>query len=187
MEREVANLLRREVHRIFAEGAVAVSQPRTLGSCSARALSREPGRNGALPRAGRVSWAPFLPPDAKVLIVGVLVALVVVDAASLAALEALDELLRLRLAHVHVSPRVPFRALPSDFSRCALLHALRHLPRTLGPCALRTQVASPPWSRARPSGPSHAWGDVDNKKTFELVLYGSDDVKNLEEALQIKL
>jgi hypothetical protein len=34
---------------------------------------------------------------------------------------------------------------------------------------------------------SHAWGDVDNKKTFELVLYGSDDVKNLEEALQIKL
>lgn len=53
MEREVANLLRREVHRIFAEGAVAVSQPRTLGSCSARALSRESGRNGALPCAGR--------------------------------------------------------------------------------------------------------------------------------------
>ena len=34
---------------------------------------------------------------------------------------------------------------------------------------------------------SHAWGDVENKQTFEISLYGSDDVKNLEEALQIKL
>lgn len=33
----------------------------------------------------------------------------------------------------------------------------------------------------------HKYSDVDTKQTFELSLYGSDDVKNLEEALQIKL
>mgnify|MGYP005658020087 FL=1 len=33
----------------------------------------------------------------------------------------------------------------------------------------------------------HKYSDVDSKETFELSLYGSDDVKNLEEALQIKL
>ena len=33
----------------------------------------------------------------------------------------------------------------------------------------------------------HKYNDADSKETFELSLYGSDDVKNLEEALQIKL
>jgi len=34
---------------------------------------------------------------------------------------------------------------------------------------------------------SHEYGDINNTSTYEITLYGSDDVKNLEEALQIKL
>jgi hypothetical protein len=34
---------------------------------------------------------------------------------------------------------------------------------------------------------SHGYNDINNEQTFEICLYGSDDVKNLEEALQIKL
>lgn len=34
---------------------------------------------------------------------------------------------------------------------------------------------------------SHKYGDVDNTQTFEICLFGSDDVKNIEEALEIKL
>lgn len=34
---------------------------------------------------------------------------------------------------------------------------------------------------------SHTYGDVDNEQTFEICLFGSDDVKHVEEALEIKL
>tara|TARA_B100001559_G_scaffold320420_2_gene332522 strand:- start:652 stop:870 length:219 start_codon:yes stop_codon:yes gene_type:complete len=33
----------------------------------------------------------------------------------------------------------------------------------------------------------HEYGDRTNTSTYEIDLYGSDEVKNLEEALQIKL
>lgn len=34
---------------------------------------------------------------------------------------------------------------------------------------------------------SHEYGDVNNTSVYEIDLYGSDDVKNVEEALKIKL
>jgi len=34
---------------------------------------------------------------------------------------------------------------------------------------------------------SHGYGDVDNEQKFEICLFGSKDVKHIEEALQIKL
>lgn len=34
---------------------------------------------------------------------------------------------------------------------------------------------------------SHKYGDVDNAQTFEICLFGSDNIKNLEEALLINL
>jgi len=34
---------------------------------------------------------------------------------------------------------------------------------------------------------SHKYGDIDNTQTFEICLFGSDDVKNIEDALSIKL
>ena len=33
----------------------------------------------------------------------------------------------------------------------------------------------------------HEYGDVNNTSTYEIDLYGSDDVKNVEDALNIKL
>lgn len=33
----------------------------------------------------------------------------------------------------------------------------------------------------------HEYGDVNNTSEYEIDLYGSDDVKNVEEALKIKL
>lgn len=34
---------------------------------------------------------------------------------------------------------------------------------------------------------SHEYGDVNNTSVYEIDLYGSDDIKNVEEALKIKL
>tara|TARA_B100000900_G_scaffold368149_1_gene345153 strand:+ start:295 stop:513 length:219 start_codon:yes stop_codon:yes gene_type:complete len=34
---------------------------------------------------------------------------------------------------------------------------------------------------------THEYGDINNTSTYEITLYGSDDVKNLEDALKIKL
>lgn len=34
---------------------------------------------------------------------------------------------------------------------------------------------------------SHDYGDISNTSTYEITLYGSDDIQNVEEALKIKL